>query len=450
MNPHYLRKLGGGLMCEEKTKWEQHDHKRGEKTMVERRKPIPVEEAIERVMKFAKKGEVEKMPLAKAYGRHLGEAVLATHDVPPFNKSPYDGFAIRAQDSREANLQNPVEFHVVEEIGAGTVAKRDLGPFEAIRIMTGAQMPVGGDAVVMLELTKEFEKNGEKYISIKRSFQEGDNISFQGEDAAKGTTLVEKGTKITPGVTALLATFGYAEVAVAKKPNVGVYSTGTELLDVSQKLEPGKIRNSNGPMICAQIERSGGVPLYFGSLVDDFDQCYQAVKEALEKVDVLITTGGVSVGDYDYLPAIYEKLGAEVLFNKVAMRPGSVTTVAQLDGKLLFGLSGNPSACYVGFELFVHPILKTFLGSEKPHKEIVHATLMADFPKPNPFTRFVRTRITQKGGRFVVEPSGLDKSNVVSSLAFANGLMKLPGGTRGFASGDQVDVILLEDYHGVY
>ncbi|WP_026021718.1 molybdopterin molybdotransferase MoeA [Bacillus timonensis] len=416
--------------------------------MVERRTPIPVPEAVSRVMEFAGSGTKEPVPIEASYGRFLAEDLMADHDVPHFDRSPYDGFAVRAVDTRKAGQDHPVEFEVIEEIGAGSVATKKVEAFQAIRIMTGAQMPLECDAVVMLELTNEYERDGKKFMSIKRSFKSGDNVSFQGEDTKKDTVLVEKGIFINPGVKALLATFGYHQVKVAKKPVIGIYATGTELLDVNEELVPGKIRNSNAYMVSAQIERAGAEPKYFGKLSDDFELCYEAIKNAINEVDMLITTGGVSVGDYDYLPAIYEKLGAEVLFNKIAMRPGSVTTVAQLNGKLLFGLSGNPSACYVGFELLVRPVVRSRLFSKYPHLLKMKAELKADFPKPNPFTRFVRSKISFFDGKIVVKPSGLDKSNVVSSLAGANALMVLPGGTRGFGTGDVVDVLYLEDQEG--
>ncbi|EZP78786.1 molybdenum cofactor synthesis protein [Parageobacillus genomosp. 1] len=416
--------------------------------MLEKRTPIPVTEAIERVMKYAREGEAETVRLEEAYGRYLAEELRADHDVPPFDRSPYDGFAIRAVDSAQAKLDNPVEFEVIETIGAGQVAMKTVSPFQAVSIMTGAQIPAGCDAVVMLELAKRYERDGKTYISIKRPFRPGDNISFQGEDAKKGDALVPKGTRINPGVQALLATFGYAEVKVARKPRIGIFATGSELLDVSDPLVPGKIRNSNAYMIQAQVARSGAEPVYFGKLMDDLDTCFAAIQSALDQVDMLITTGGVSVGDYDYLPTIYERLGAEVLFNKVAMRPGSMTTVAHLDGKLLFGLSGNPSACYVGYELFVRPVVRKRLFSAKPYLKKATATLTADFPKPNPFTRFVRSYVAFEDGRLTVAPVGRDKSNIVTSLAKANALMVLPGGTRGFAKGDTVEVWLLEDEEG--
>nr|WP_224752588.1 gephyrin-like molybdotransferase Glp [Metabacillus arenae] len=399
-------------------------------------------------MEYARPGLKEMVPLECAYGRFLAEDLAADHEVPSFDRSPYDGFAIRAEDTLQASSENPATFEVVGVIGAGSVFTETVGPYQAVRIMTGAQIPQDCDAVVMLELTNERRDHKKTYIEIKRMFKKGDNISFQGEDVRKGEILAKRGTYISPGITALLATFGYNEVPVAKKPVIGVLATGSELLDVNEPLEAGKIRNSNAYMILSQIQRAGGEPVYFGKLNDDLESCISAVANALSKVDMLITTGGVSVGDFDYLPAIYEHLGASVLFNKVAMRPGSVTTVARYEHKLLFGLSGNPSACYVGFELFVHPAVRTYSFNDKPHLLKEEAILEEDFPKPNPFTRFVRANLSYFDGRLIVKPSGFDKSSAVSSLAEANALIVLPGGTRGYAKGMTVDVLLLEDNRG--
>lgn len=418
------------------------------RSLVEKRTPIAVEEAVAHVMKYAKRGEMERVPLTKSYGRILGEDVVADSDVPHFNRSPYDGFAIRAEDTKEANFEHPISFEVVGEIGAGFVFTEEVKDFQAVRIMTGAAIPTGCDAVVMLELTESYEQGGKTYMKLKRPFQSGDNISCKGEDVKKGHVLVEKGTIINPGVAALLATFGYSEVAVGKRPVIGIVTTGSELLDVHEPLQLGKIRNSNSYMIGAQIMRAGGDVKYFGQFADDFDTCYSMVKRTMEEVDILITTGGVSVGDYDYLPAIYEKLGANVLFNKIAMRPGSVTTVAEVSGKLLFGLSGNPSACYVGFELFVRPIIGTFLHKKEVHMYRADAVLMKEFPKPNPFTRFVRAKAEFINGRIQVMPVGLDKSSAVSSLADANAFIVLPGGTRGFEAGMTVTTLLLDHEQG--
>lgn len=416
--------------------------------MLEKRNPIAVGEAVQRVMEFAFQEKTEFISLQQAHGRFLAEDVAADADVPAFNRSPYDGYAIRAVDSQEASTENPVTFKVVGEIGAGFLYEEELGSKEAVRIMTGAPIPKGCDAVVMLELTKTFEEKNQLYMSIKRCFEAGTNISYKGEDVQKGEILLKKGQYINPGVVALLATFGYDQVPVFRKPTFGVIATGSELLEPGESLHPGKIRNSNAYMIMAQIERAGASVKYYGKFSDDLDVCIDVVKKALQEVDLLITTGGVSVGDYDYLPAIYEAIDAKVLFNKVAMRPGSVTTVATRGGKVLFGLSGNPSACYVGFELFVRPIIRTAFGSKKPHLRKLQAILGADFKKANPFTRFVRAVASYDKGQLVAVPSGFDKSSAVSSLANANAFIVLPGGSRGYETGMKVDLLLLEDLQG--
>lgn len=416
--------------------------------MIERRVPIAIEEAVRKVMDFAVHGLVEMVPIELAYGRVLAEDLKADQDIPAFNRSPYDGFAIRAEDTFNTSHENPTIFDVVGEIGAGSVFPWELAPLQAVRIMTGAQIPEGCSAVVMLELAREIKNVGKTYIEIKRSYKKGENISFQGEETHKGDVLVKKGALINPGIIALLATFGYSQVPVAKKPVIGVIATGSELLEVNESLEPGKIRNSNSYMVLAQIEKAGGIPKYLGKFSDDFDTCFNEVKNALEQVDILITTGGVSVGDFDYLPDIYKKLGASVLFNKIAMRPGSVTTVAQFNHKLLFGLSGNPSACYVGFELFVRPCIQTYLFNETPHLKRVRAILGENFPKPNPFTRFIRGKILYEEGKLSAIPAGFDKSSAVSSLVNTDAFIVLPGGTRNYEKGMLVDLLLLEDSEG--
>src|SRR5699024_9071169 len=380
--------------------------------------------------------------------RRLAEDIIAKHPVPPFPKSPYDGFALRSEDTLEANRHNPVTFKVVEHIGAGQVPEKTLRKGEATRIMTGAKIPDGADCIAMFEICQTYEEDNQSYMTIKRMMDPEQNIIQEGSEVAEGDKLIEQGTKINPGVKAVLATFGYRQVKVAKKPVVGVIATGTELLDIDEELQPGKIRNSNAYMITSQVNRAGGDYKYYGKIEDEFKASYETIKQALEEVDILITTGGVSVGDFDLMPAIYEKLGADVLFNKVAMRPGSVTTVATSGGKILYGLSGNPSACYVGFELFVRPVLHAALYNQNAFLRRVKATLADDFPKPNPFTRFVRSYLTYENGKVYANLAGMDKSNVVTSLAHTTCLMILPGGTRGFKVGDDVEVVLLEDQEG--
>ncbi|MDV6378844.1 molybdopterin molybdotransferase MoeA [Sporosarcina sp. GW1-11] len=413
--------------------------------MVEIRKPIQVAEAVERVMSHVQPLKTEILDLEHTYGRVLAEPIVAKHDVPPFDRSPYDGFAIRAIDSAGASGEERKSFNVVGEIGAGHVAHRPIEQGESFRIMTGALIPEQADAVVMLEQTVENDIG----FTLRKPFEPGENISRQGEDAKQGEQLIEAGTLIHPGTIALLATFGYSQVRVAKKPVAGVLSTGTELLDVADELVPGKIRNSNGPMIHAQLTRMGIESKSYGMMEDNLDSCTEIVECALRETDVLITTGGVSVGDFDYLPAIYERLGAKVLFNKVAMRPGSVTTVAVLGDKLLFGLSGNPSACFTGFELFARPAILAMMGCTTPYMPRIQAILGEDFKKANPFTRFIRASWEMTSQGIVATPAGFNKSSAVSSIARGNCIIVLPSGTRGFEKGMVVDVLLLGMEQGV-
>ncbi|MGX2960076.1 molybdopterin molybdotransferase MoeA [Peribacillus sp. JNUCC 23] len=406
--------------------------------MFENRNPITVKEAISRIMKKVDKIQSETIPLSEAAGRILAEPVLANHDVPPFNRSIYDGFAVRSVDTTGASSHSPIAFTVIDRIAAGDVSTALLGKNKAARIMTGAELPKESDAVVMLEQTV----SGEHSFTIRKTFTQLENVSLKGEDAKKGEVIIEKGSHITPGVIAVLATFGYTHVKVAKRPVVGLLVTGSELLDVSTQLKPGKIRNSNGPMIIAQLKRLGVEPRWLGVLNDDVEACYLSVKQAAKDCDAVITTGGVSVGDFDYLPAVYERMGAEVLFNKVKMRPGSVTTVAHTDHVLLFGLSGNPSSSFVGFELFARPALLAMSGSNKPYLPYNKAVLQEDL-QDNPFTQFIRAVYESSPTGAIINPAGFNKSNSVTSIARGNSFIVLPGGTHGYKKGEIVDVLLL-------
>ena len=409
------------------------------------RTPIPVKEAVQLVTGHSRPLGSEMIPLEESYGRILAEGLIASHDVPPFNRSAFDGYAVRAEDTTGAASDHPVHFDVLGNIGAGHTADKPLKKGEAYRIMTGAALPENADAIIMLEATTQTETG----FHIEQPFEPNDNISFQGEDAKIGEVLIEAGSKIQPGTVALLATFGYANVKVAKRPKVSLISTGTELLDVKDKLQPGKIRNSNGPMLAAQLDRMGVSYESFGMMEDDLDASTKVIESALETTNIVITTGGVSVGDFDYLPEIYKRLGAKVLFNKVMMRPGSVTTVAVLGDQLLFGLSGNPSACFSGFELFTRPAILSMMGNTTPFMPHIKAVLAEDYPKKNPFTRFIRAIWELDGERIVVRPAGFNKSNAVTSIARGNCLIVLPSGSEGYTAGMTVDILLLGQEDGV-
>lgn len=407
---------------------------------VEKRNPIAVKEAIKRVVAQEFRTETQQVPLNDSLGYILSEDIVATYEIPRFNKSPYDGFALRSEDTKGASGDNRIEFEVIDHIGAGSVSDKTVGPNQAVRIMTGAEIPAGADAVVMLEQTRE----GEHSFTIRKTFEHNENVSLKGEETEVGDVVLKEGQRINAGAIAVLATFSYTEVPVRRLPSAAIIATGSELLDVGDELEPGKIRNSNGPMIQGLLNQFGLDCEVYKIQEDDFDSSLAVVKEALASHDMVITTGGVSVGDFDYLPAIYKEIGAEVLFNKVQMRPGSVTTVAVANNQYLFGLSGNPSACYTGFELFVKPAVLNMMGAIERFPQVVKATLMEDFKKANPFTRFIRAKATLNGLQTTVVPSGFNKSGAVVAIAHSNAMIMLPSGTRGFEKGYTVDVILTE------
>ncbi|MBO3065663.1 molybdopterin molybdotransferase MoeA [Staphylococcus shinii] len=407
---------------------------------VEKRNPIPVREAIDRVVSqniYTKQIEV---PLEDSANYILAEDIVATYEIPRFNKSPYDGFALRSKDTEGASGNHRITFTVIDHIGAGSVSEKEVGPFEAVRIMTGAEMPKGADAVVMLEQTVEDKQS----FTIRKSFDINENVSLKGEETQIGDIVLNKGQQINPGGIAVLATYGYTHVKVFDKPSIGIIATGSELLEVGDELEPGKIRNSNGPMIVALSQKLSLDVASYQIQEDDLKSSIQVVRDAMSKHDIVITTGGVSVGDFDYLPQIYDAINAKVLFNKIAMRPGSVTTVAVADGKYLFGLSGNPSACFTGFELYVKSAVLHMMGATAIYPQIIQATLMEDLTKANPFTRFVRATATFNGKAMTVVPSGFNKSGAVVAIAHSNAMIMLPGGTRGYQKGYTVDVILTE------
>ncbi|MCD8821548.1 molybdopterin molybdotransferase MoeA [Staphylococcus gallinarum] len=407
---------------------------------VEKRTPIPVSEAIKRIVNENIIMDITNVKLSESLNYILAEDIVATYDIPRFDKSPYDGFALRSIDTTEASGDNRIFFKVIDHIGAGAVSNESVGEHEAVRIMTGAAIPKGADAVVMLEQTTEYESG----FTIRKQFDALENIAIKGEETKTGDIVLQKGQRINAGAIAVLATYGYTEVPVYNKPSVAIIATGSELLDVGDELEPGKIRNSNGPMISALAQNLGLTIETYKIQQDDLDTSIETVTNALQQHDIIITTGGVSVGDFDYLPQIYQHLEAKVLFNKVAMRPGSVTTVAVAQGKYLFGLSGNPSACYTGFELFVRTAVLKMTGAQAVYPQVVRATLMEDFTKPNPFTRFIRATTTFDGHQMTVTPSGFNKSGAVVAIAHSNAMIMLPGGTRGYKKGYTVDVILTE------
>ncbi|GEN33992.1 molybdopterin molybdotransferase MoeA [Aneurinibacillus danicus] len=407
------------------------------------RDPISVAEAQRRILAFAGKNKVEHVPLTESEGRRLAEPIRATNDVPHFPKSPYDGFAVRAEDTAGASLEKPVELEVVGAIACGDAPDFTVGKGQAARIMTGAAIPEGADCVIMFEMTTENEARVEKVVGVKKEMKAGENVIEVGEEKKSGDLLVEAGKRIGPGEMAILATFGYAEVPVYQLPRIGILATGSELLMPEEPLRYGKIRNSNSYMTASQVRQAGGIPVLYGNLQDDPDEAVERVLTILEETDMLITSGGVSVGDFDIMVEVFKRLDVDLLFNKIAMRPGSVTSAARYNDAFIFGLSGNPGACFVGFELFVRPLLQAMQGKPETGLKEMEAVLGVDMKKPSSFPRYVRSSWKIEDGKAVVYPVGQDKSGVVTNITDANCLMCIPPGGSGVAKGDTVTVLML-------
>jgi molybdopterin molybdotransferase len=410
------------------------------------RTAISVEEARERIRGFIRLTETELIPLSMAFGRRLAEPIYAAHAVPHFRRSGMDGYAVRSEDINSASAIKPVALEVVEHIPSGTVPVRVIEAGMAARIMTGAPVPDGADAVVMLEMTDTLEhKDCAAQVLIKKSLPSGQNITGVAGEISEGELLLESGTCIGAGEAAILATFGYGSVLVHRKPKVAIFSTGSELLNVEERLQPGRIRNSNSYMLAAQVESCGGIPIIMPALSDDAEEVQAALLHAFGAVDAVITSGGVSVGDYDVLVDMFRCWEGTLLFNKVAMRPGSPTSVAVWQDKLLFALSGNPGASFVGFELFVKQAIESMQGNPAiaSERKAGNAYLDVDYDKGSAYPRYVRGTTRIDNGALWVRPAGADKSSIMVSIKDADCLILLPARGRGFPRGELVDIYRL-------
>lgn len=407
------------------------------------RKALQVEEAQSRVIKYAQLTDIEEVPLNECAGRYLAEPVYAPHPFPAFNRSGMDGYALIAADTEKIGEDGPIWLNVVDNIPCGAVPSVDIRSGTAARIMTGAQVPAGADTVVMIEATESREAGGITQVGIRKAQQAGRNVTPSGFELKTGELVLPAGKIITAGDIAVLAAFGMPVVKVRRRPKVGIFATGTELLEVHEPLVPGKIRNSNSPMLEALVRESGAEPVMLGAIVDDIELARSKVQLALESYDLVITTGGVSVGDYDIMGDLVRENSGDMLFNKVTMRPGSVTTAAVRGGKLLLALSGNPGACFVGFHLFARPVIGRMQGAEKPFLPEWTAVLGADYSKVNNYTRFVRSHLEIQEGQIYAYPAAIDESSVMVTIKDSDCLIIVPPEERGLTAGTLVKVLKL-------
>ncbi len=373
-----------------------------------------------------------------ALGLVLAEDVVAAEDVPPFANTAMDGFAVRAGDTVGA----PVRLAVVGTITAGDPPEPAVGPGEAVRIMTGAPIPPGADAVVMVERTRPA---GEGAVEVLDAVVVGQHVRPAGDDVRAGTVVVTAGTPLRPAHLGVLANLGVTEVRAHPRPRVGVLSTGDELVEAPPgRLGPGKIRDSNRPMLLAELARSGFAPVDLGRVGDDEDAIAAAVQDGTRRCDAVLTSGGVSVGDADLVKAVLDRLG-RMHWLQIAIKPAKPFAFGIIGDVPVFGLPGNPVSSAVSFELLARPALRRLGG----HTALDRPRLLARATEPlrrspDGKTHYQRVVVTVGDGRLAARPAGGQGSHQLGALAAANGLAVVPDGD-GVDAGADVEVLLLDD-----
>lgn len=380
-----------------------------------------------------------KTPLLDAIGSVLHEDIFAPRDNPPADNSAMDGYALRFEDVSSINSENPALLKVIEDIPAGRSPVKLIQPGEAARIMTGALVPEGADTVVMVENTKK--KNTS--VLILKSPKKGSHIRKQGEDFKKGALLLARGSLIVPSNIGIIATAGYSEVSVYKRPLVAILSTGDELVAINKNAENHQIINSNSYILASQVLECGGRLLPLGIAPDR----KEAIKEKLmsaNKADIIVTSGGVSVGDYDFVKDVMKEMGSEIIIWKIAMKPGKPLTFSMLENRPAFGLPGNPVSSFVSFEQFVRPAILKMSGYSDLFRKTIRATLTAGVEKKNDGRKhFLRSILTYKNGEYFVSVLGGQGSNMIASLASSNSLLIIPESETELRSGQKVEVQVL-------
>jgi len=398
---------------------------------------ISVDEARDHILGACQQLASRSLELQEALGCVAAEAVVADEDVPPFANTAMDGYAVRAVDTQGA----PVRLAVIATLAAGAAPDVEVGRGQAVRIMTGAPMPPGADAVVMVEHTRPLD--GGATVVIEAAAGPGQHVRGPGEDLRRGQTLFDAGTVLTPAHLGVLASVGYQTVTVVPAARVGVLSTGDELVAGGGPLRPGQIRDSNRPTLLALTAQAGCLPVDLGLVGDDETALAGAVTRGVDTCDALVTSGGVSVGDFDYVKAVLDRLGT-MKWWQVAVRPAKPLAFGSIGGTPVFGLPGNPVSSMVSFELFARPALRQMMGHTVVDRPRV--TAIADEPllrRGDGKLHLVRV-VAARGddGGWHVRSSGGQGSHVLSAMARANALALLPDGD-GVAPGATVDVMLL-------
>ncbi len=405
---------------------------------------IPLGEAVARVLRDCHPLAPVSVPVHEAIGLVTTEPVVATEAVPPFANSGMDGFAVVAADTVGASEDAPVLLTVVGTIAAGSAVDVEVTPGRAARIMTGAPIPPGADAVVMVERTRP---EGDR-VAIEAEVRTGTNVRHVGEDVQPGDVVVPEGSVITPGYLGMLAGHGHAEVSVIRRPRVGVFSTGDELVDGPRPLGRGQIRDSNRPTLLALVADVGCEAVDLGLVADDRDAIEAAIERGVASCDALVTSGGVSMGDFDYVKVVLDEMG-DMDWMQVAIRPAKPLAFGTVNGVPVFGLPGNPVSSMVSFELFARAGLRQMMGHRSWGRQVVRAKAAEPMARrPDGKTHFARVRLSRDDhGNVVAASAGGQGSHQLAAMAAANGLAVVPDG-EGVAEGGEVDVIVLGELSG--
>jgi molybdopterin molybdotransferase len=381
----------------------------------------------------------EKISILDALGRVLSEDIVAERDNPPWDNSAMDGFAVRWEDIKQEHaIQKPVTLSVIEDVPAGVMPSKTVGLGQAIRIMTGAPIPQGADTVLKVEDTEHTSDS----VRVFKAEPKGANIRPQGEDVKKGDRIIAKGTRIRPGEVGMLAILAKSFVCVYQQPRVAILSTGDELADLDERFSEEKIINSNSYGMAAAVQEAGGIPLLLGIARDTPMALKEKIAQGLN-ADMLVLSGGVSMGDYDFTKVVFGELGAEMNFWKLAIRPGQPLAFGKIQGKLAFGLPGNPVSSMVTFEQLVRPALLKMSGCRSYGRPMIQAIFQERFSKRGDRRHFLRGILTRQEGVFEVRTTGDQGSGILTSMVKANCLIDVPVEVERLNPGDEVIVQLL-------
>nr|MDO8044884.1 molybdopterin molybdotransferase MoeA [Candidatus Baldrarchaeota archaeon] len=409
------------------------------------KKLVTVNQALERFL-----GKIDKTPcpaeevsVYNVFGRVLAEDVYSEVDVPPFDRAAMDGYAVKAADTQGASLNSPVIFRVVGEAYAGKGFKGEVKEHEAVKISTGAPMPKGADAVVMIEYTRRV--NGS--IEVYKSVSPGENVSEQGEDIKKGEKILSQGKVLTPFDASLLVSLKVLKVKVRKKPVVALIACGEELINPLNAKSPSdlsdKIIETNRTAFKGLTLKFGGVPLDLGIVGDDEKEIGERIRAGLEKADIVVISGGTSVGEKDLVPKVVQELGEPgIVVHGVAISPGKPVALASIDGKPVVCLPGYPVAAIIDFILFVRPLIELKLGiKEKRIVPTVKAILASRVASKTGTRHYVRVRLEEKNDKLYAYPIRISGSGILSSLVKSDGLLIVPEDIEGYEKGEEVEII---------